>query len=68
MINVLINAYIVSPTKGNNRGWGGTIHYGNLFVIAVGNAVARSKRLWLLYHKREIFYYNPVPERVHYIC
>ena len=75
MLNVLVNAYAVSPTWGSEpgMGWNWVVNlakYCNLFVVTEGEwrneieaAVAK-----LPQKKNLHFYYNPMPERVRHMC
>lgn len=75
MLNVLVNAYAVSPTWGSEpgMGWNWVVNlakYCNLFVVTEGEwrneieaAVAKLPQKENLH-----FYYNPMPERVRHMC
>lgn len=74
-MNVLINAYAVSPSWGSEQGmgWNWVIHiarYCNVFVITEGQWRKEIEYvLPILPQKDNIhFYYNPVSERVRKMC
>ncbi len=74
-MNVLINAYAVSPTKGSEPGvgWNWIINlsmYCNLFIITEGEWREEiEETLKKLPQKDSLhFYYNPLPQRIRNMC
>lgn len=75
MLNILISAYAVSPSKGSEPGvgWNWIINLSencNLFIITEGEwRIEIEKALESLPQKDNIhFYYNPLPSRIRKMC
>lgn len=75
MLNVLINAYAVSPTWGSEPGvgWNWVINlakYCNVHVITESEWQKEIEDAWSTLSQRNNlhFYFNPVPEKVRRIC
>lgn len=75
MLNVLVNAYAVSPAWGSEpgMGWNWVVNlarYCNVFVITEGEWRNEIEAAWtqLPQRKQLHFYYNPVPQRIRQMC